>query len=134
MFNVATKEPFIALLAKTIVRCAWGSNHWPQLTYFFPLHLHRKSPPMLKTRLIKKLNSLNVSITSNNKFMISCIKLMESINNATINIRFHTSFKWEIRYNCIYGKRTSQDPIGISTHFYLGLTLSPRLQVKIILS
>jgi len=89
---------------------------------------------MLILRLIEQPNLLNESNTSNNKFIIFYIKPIPSTSSATINIRYHTSFRWEIRYGCIWRKSASQDPIEIYFHSDTSLTPSPRLWVGIILN
>jgi hypothetical protein len=99
-----------------------------------PIAVCRKSPPMLRPRLIEQPNLLSESNTSNNKFMIFCRNPMPSTSNTMINIGYHTSFRWEIRYGCICRKSTSQDPIRSYTHSDMGLTPSPRLWVRMILN
>jgi hypothetical protein len=89
---------------------------------------------MLKQRLNRKPNLLSASSTSKNKLMISCRKPMPSTSSATINIRWHTNFRWDIRFGFICRKSASEDPIGSYTHSDTGLTPSPRLWVRMILN
>jgi hypothetical protein len=79
---------------------------------------------MLRSRLIEHPIFLTESKTSKYKFMIFCRNPMPSTSNTMINIRYHTSFRWEIRYGCIYKKNTSQDPIRSYSHFDTGLTIT----------
>jgi hypothetical protein len=50
-----------------------------------------------------------------------------------INTEYCTSFRWETRSGYICRNNSLQVPIGSSVHFVMGLTLSPRLWVTIIL-
>jgi hypothetical protein len=72
---------------------------------------------MLGPLLIEKPNFLNGSNISNKNFMIFGRKLMQSQNNDMINIDFHTSFRWEIRYSCNCRKSVSYEPIKSFAHF-----------------
>ena len=54
MFNIATTNLFIALLAIVLFRRAWGFNHYAPLMQIFPLNRHRKNLPMLKMSLLKQ--------------------------------------------------------------------------------
>jgi hypothetical protein len=60
-------------------------------------------------------------------------KPMLSIGSAMINTGYRNNFRWETRSGYICRKRSLQGPIISSTHFAMGLTLSPRLWVEMIL-
>jgi len=95
---------------------------------------NRKSPPMLRLGLIKKKKLLSESNTSNKKFMIFCRNPKPSTSNTVINIGYHASLRWEIRYGCICIKSASQDPIESSSHSDTDLIPSPRLWVRMVLN
>jgi hypothetical protein len=50
-----------------------------------------------------------------------------------IKIGYHTHFRWETRSSYICRNNALRGPIGSSTQFSMGLTLSPRLWVEMIL-
>jgi hypothetical protein len=99
-----------------------------------PIVVAQEESSHAQTKVDREAKFLSESNTSNNKFMIFCRNPMPSTSNATINIEYHTSFRWEIRYGCICRKSTSHDPIGSYAHSDMGLTPSPRLWVRIILN
>ena len=47
-------------------------------------------------------------------------------NNDMTNIKFHTSFRWVIRFGYIYKKRVSWDTITSFVHFAKGHIPPPR--------
>jgi len=100
----------------------------------FLLQPERNNIPMFKLRLTKTLDSLSGFITSTNRSTIFCRKPMLITRSAIINTRYHTSFRWETRSSYIYRKNALQVPIGRSSHFAMGLTLSPRMWVAMLLS
>jgi hypothetical protein len=124
MFNKATTGLSIAPPSISHFRWGWDSNHWVTLMLHYLLPPHRKNLPMFSLRSTKPLDSLR-------RF---CRNLMLSTRSAMINTGYRTSFKWETRSGYICRKSALQGPIKISTHFTMGLTLSPRLWVGIILS
>jgi hypothetical protein len=54
--------------------------------------------------------------------------------HAMINTGYHTSFRLATKSGYICRRSISQGPIGSSAHFAMGLTLSPRLWVAMLLS
>jgi hypothetical protein len=98
------------------------------------LQPHRQTLPMFILRLTKTPDSLSGFSTSANMSMRFCRKTMLSTSSAMINIGYHTSFGWETRFGYICIKSVLKGPIGSSAPFTMGLTLSPRLWVAMILS
>jgi hypothetical protein len=98
------------------------------------LQPHKKNLPMFSLRLTKTLDSLSGFNTSANRSMTFCRKPMLSTSSAMINTRCHISFRWETRSSYICRNNTLLGPIRSSSHFAMGLTLSPRLWVAMILS
>jgi hypothetical protein len=88
------------------------------------ISLRSKNPP----------DSLSGFSTSANRFRRFCRSPMLSTRSTMINTRYHTSFKLATKSSYICRRSVSQGPIEISTHFAMGLTLSPRLWVEMILS
>jgi hypothetical protein len=82
----------------------------------------------------KSTRSLSGFSTSSNRSMRFCRNPMLSTSSAMINTGYRTSFRYEIRSGYICRKSALQGPIGSSTHFAMGLTLSPRMWVAMILS
>jgi hypothetical protein len=76
---------------------------------------------------------LSIFNTSANRFRRFCRSLMLSTSSTMINTGYHTSFKLETKSSYICRRIISQGPIEISTHFSMGLTLSPRLWVEMLL-
>jgi hypothetical protein len=95
---------------------------------------HRKNIPMFSLRLTKPPNSLSGFNTSTNRSMRFCRKPILSTSSAMIKTGYRTSFRWETKSGYMCRKSALQGPIGSSVHFAMGLTLSPRLWVEIILS
>jgi hypothetical protein len=54
--------------------------------------------------------------------------------NAMINMRCHTSFRWELKFGFTCRKNTLQGPIRSFVHYAMELIPSPRLWVTMILS
>jgi hypothetical protein len=98
------------------------------------LQLDRQILPMFILRMTKPPDSLSGFSTSANMSMIFCRNPMLSTSNAMINTGYSISFKSETRSGYICRKNTLQGSIKSSVHFVMGLTLSPRLWVKIFLS
>ena len=55
-------------------------------------------------------------------------------NSAMINTGYHTSFRLVTKSGYISRRSVSRGPIGSFAHFAMGLTLSPRLWVTMLLS
>jgi hypothetical protein len=102
--------------------------------FHYLLKPHRKYLPMFSLRPTKPPYSLIGFITSTNMSMRFCRKTMLITSSSMINNRYRTSFRWDTRSGYICRKITLQGPIISSTHFTMGLKLSPRLWVAMILS
>ena len=102
------------------------------LDYLLPLH--RQTLPMFIPRSKNPPDSLSRFRTSANKSKRFCKNPILTTSNAMINIGYHTSFRLTKKHGYICRRSVSSGPIGIFTHFIIGLTLSPRLWVAIILS
>jgi hypothetical protein len=89
---------------------------------------------MLSLRPKKPPDSLSRFNTSANRSMRFCKKLMLSTSSTKINTGYRTSFKLETRSSYIFRKNVLQSPIESSSHFAMGLKLSQRLWVAMILS
>jgi hypothetical protein len=76
-----------------------------------PIATAQEESSHAQTEVDREAKFLSESNTSNNKFMTFCRNPMPSTSSAMINIGYHTSFRWEIRYGCICRKSASQDPI-----------------------
>jgi hypothetical protein len=133
MFNMATTWLSIAPPDISHFRWGWDSNPLVPLMSHYLLQPHKKNIPMFCLRLINPTDSLSGFITSSNRSMRFSRKLMLSTSNTMINSGYHTSLRWETRFGYIYRKIALYGPIGSSTHFSIGLTLSPRLWVVMIL-
>jgi len=92
-----------------------------------PIQLHRQNLHMFSSRLIKKPYLLNTSNTSSSRLMTSWRSPMANTSNDMINIRSHTSFRWETRFGCICTKNTLLESIGSSNHSNMGPTRLTRL-------
>jgi hypothetical protein len=95
---------------------------------------HKKNIPMFILRPTKPPDSLSGFNTSSNMSMRFCRNPMLSTRSTMINIGYRTSFRWETRSSYICRKITLQLPIGSYAPLSMGLTLSPRLWVAMILS
>jgi hypothetical protein len=100
--------------------------------YFLPPHRHNL--PIFSMRPTNPLDSLRKFNTSTNRSMIFCRKRIISTSNAMINTWYNTSFRLEKNSGYICRRSVLQGPIGSSSHFSMGLTLSPSLWVAMILS
>jgi hypothetical protein len=134
MFSTNTTGLSIAPLVISHFRWGWDSNPWVPLMLHHLLQPHRQNLIMFSLRPKKPPDSLSRFSTSANRSMRFYRNPMLSTSNAMIKTRYRTSFRWETSFVYICRKRTLQGPIGISSHFIMGLTLSPRLWVAIILS
>jgi hypothetical protein len=110
------------------------SNPWVPLMLHYLLKTHRQYIPMFSMRPTKPPYSLRKFSTCTNKSMRFCRKPLIRTSNAMIDTVCHTSFRWETRSGYICRKNALHGPIKISFHFAMGLTLSPRLWVTLILS
>jgi hypothetical protein len=127
---------WLSIAPPTIAHFRWGwdSNPWVPLMLHYLLQPHRQNLPMFSLRPTKPPDSLSGFNTSANRSMRFCRKPMLSTSNAMINTGYRTSFRWETRSGYICRKSALQGPIESSTHFAMGLTLSPRLWVAMLLS
>jgi hypothetical protein len=78
--------------------------------------------------------SLRGSNTSTNRFRIFYRSPMPSTSSAMINIKCHTSFRWETKFGCTCRKNALQGLIESFIHSVMDPTPSPRLWVTMILS
>jgi hypothetical protein len=135
MFNTTTTELSIVPPVIAHFRWGWDSNPWVPLMLHYLLQQHRKILPMFSLRMKKPPDSLSGFNTSTNRSMVFWRKpMLISTSSAMINIRYRTSFRWETRSSYICRKNSLQSPIERSIHFDMGLTLSPRLWVTMLLS
>jgi hypothetical protein len=100
----------------------------------FLLPTHRHTLPMINVQSTKTPDSLSEFSTSANRSRSFCRNPMLITSSTMINTGYHTSFRLAIMSGYICRRSVSQSPIGISSHFAMGLTLSPRLWVAMILS
>jgi hypothetical protein len=100
----------------------------------FLLPPYRQTLPLISLRSKKPPNSLSRFNTSTNRSKIFCRNLMRSTSNATINTGYHTNFRLATKFGYIFRRSVSASPIKIFSHSVIGLTLSPRLWVAMILS
>jgi hypothetical protein len=120
--------------AITHFRWVWDSNPWDPLMFHSLLPLHRESLPLISLQLTKPPDSFSGFITSTNRFKRFCRNPMLSTSIAMINTGYHTSFRLVTKFGYICKRRVSPGPIGSFTHFAMGLILSPRLWVVMLLS
>ena len=99
----------------------------------FLLPLHRQNLPLIGLHPIETPDSLSRLNTYANRSRRFCRNPMLSTRSAMINIGYHTNFRLATKSSYIYRRSVSQGPIEISTHFSMGLTLSPRLWVAMFL-
>jgi hypothetical protein len=114
-------------------RWVWDSNPWDPLMLHFLLLLHRQTLPLIILQSTKPPDSLSGFITSANRSRIFCRNPMLNTSNIMINIGYHTSFRLATKYSYICRKSISPGPIGSFADFIMGLTLSPRLWVAMLL-
>jgi hypothetical protein len=134
MFNTVTTRLSIAPPTIAHFRWVWDSNSWVRLMLHYLLQPHINNLPMFILISTNPPDSLSGFNTSANRSMRICRKPMLSTSSAIINTRYHTIFRWETRSSYIYRKSALQGPIRSSPHFFMGLTLSPRLWVVMLLS
>jgi hypothetical protein len=112
----------------------WDSNHWDPLILHFLFPLHRHNLPLISLRSTKPPDSLSRFITSANRSRRFCRNPMLSTSNAMINMGYQSSFILVTKSDYICRWSISLGPIRTFSHFVMGLTLSPKLWVEIILS
>jgi hypothetical protein len=134
MFNTVTTGLSIAPPTIAHFRWGWDSNPWVPLMLHYLLPPHRQTLPMFSLRLTKPPDSLSGFNTSTNRSRRFCRNPMLSTSNTMINTGYRTSFRLETKSGYICRRSVSQGPIRSSTHFSMGLTLSPRLWVAMLLS
>jgi len=134
MFKTVTTGLSIAPLPISHFRWGWDSNPWVPLMLHYILPPHRQNLPMLSLRPKKPPDSLSRFNTSANKSMRFCRNPMLSTSSAMINTRYCTSFRLETKFGYIWKMSVLHGHIGSSSHFVMGLTLSWRLWVAMILS
>ena len=100
----------------------------------FLLPPHIQTLPLISLWLKNPPDSLRGFNTSTNMSRIFCRNPMLSTRNDMINTQYHTSFRLVTKYGYICKRNVSLGPIKSSIHFAMGLTLSPRVWVKILLS
>jgi hypothetical protein len=100
----------------------------------FLLPPHRQTLPLMSLRSTKPSDSLSRFNTSTNRSRRFYRNPMLSTNNPMINTRYHTSFRLATKSSYICRRSVSPGSIRSFTHFIMGLTLSPRLWVEMILS
>jgi hypothetical protein len=133
MFKTTTTWLSIAPPSIAHFRWGWDSNPWVPLMLHYLLQTHRHNISMIILRSTKPPDSLSGFNTSTNKSMRFYRNPKLSISSAMINTWYRMSFKWETRSSYICRKSALPGPIESSSHFVMGLTLSPRLWVEILL-
>ena len=108
-------------------RWGWDSNPWVPLMLHYLFQPHIQNLPMFSLRLINPPDSLSRFNTSTNRSMIFSKNPMLSTIIAIINTGYYTSFRLEIKSGYICRRSILQGPTRSSSHFAMGLTLSPRL-------
>jgi hypothetical protein len=134
MFITVTVGLSIAPLDIAHFRWGWDSNPWVPLMLHYLLPPHKQTLPMFILRLTKPPDSLRGFNTSANRSRRFCRNPMLSTSNAMINTRYHTSFRLEIKSGYICRRSISHGPMRSSAHFSMGLTLSPRIWVAMLLN
>jgi hypothetical protein len=134
MFNTVTTGLFVAPLAIAHFRWGWDSNPWVPLMLHCLFPPHKQSLPMFILRPKKTPDSLIGFITSANGSKTFYRNTILSTRNTMINTGYRTNFRLETKYGYVCRRSISRGPIGSSTHFDMGLTLSARLWVEILLS
>jgi hypothetical protein len=133
MFNTAKTKLYIAQPATSPFRWGWYFNHWVSWMLHYPLHPPRKTCRKIQLELTKLPISLSGSSTSTNRFIFYRSPI-PSTSSSMINIRCHTSFRWETNFGCTCRKNALQGLIGSFIHSIMDPTPSPSLSVIIILS
>jgi hypothetical protein len=134
MSNTITTGLSIVPAAITHFMWVWDSNPWDPLMLHFLLPPHRQTLPLISLRSKNPPNSLSGFNTSANRSKIFCRNPMLSASSSMINTGYHTSFRLVTKSGYIYRRSISLGPIGSFAHFIMGLTLSPRLWIAILLS
>jgi hypothetical protein len=114
-------------------RWVWDSNPWDPLMLYFLLPPPRQTLPLISLQSTKPLDSLSGFNTSANRSKRFCRNPMLSTRSTMINIGYHTSFRLAKKSSYICRRSVSLGPIKSFSHFVMGLTLSPRLWVAILL-
>jgi hypothetical protein len=133
MFNTITTWLSISPLAISHFRWDWDSNPWVPLMLHYLLPPHKETLPMFSLRRTKSPDSLSVFNTFSNRSTQFCRNPMLSKRSTMINTGYRTSFRLETKSGYICRRSVSHGPIESSSHFSMGLTLSPRLWVAMIL-
>jgi hypothetical protein len=134
MSNIVTTRLSIVTLAIAHFRWVSDSNPWDPLMLHFLLQPHRQTLPLINLRSKKPPYSLSRFNTSANRSRRFCRNPMLSTSSAMINTEYHTSFRLATKSGYIFKRSVSSGPIGSFTHFVMGLTLSPRMWVAMLLS
>jgi hypothetical protein len=134
MSNIITT--WLSIVQLTIDHYKWilDSNPWDPLMFHFLLPPHRKTLPLIILQSTKPPDSLRGFNTSVNRSRRFCRNPMLSTSNSMINIGYHTNFKLATQFGYICRRSISSSPIKSFSHFVMGLTLSPRLWVAMLLS
>jgi hypothetical protein len=134
MANIVTT--WLSIVPPTIAHLwwVWDSNPWDSLMLHFLLLPHIQNLPLINKRSTKPQDSLSGFITSANRSKRFCRNPMLSTSSTTINTGYHTSFRLATKSSYICRRSVSSGPIRSFDHFVMGLTLSPRLWVEMILS
>jgi hypothetical protein len=133
MFNIVTTGLSIALSTIAHLKWGWDSNPWVPLMLHYLLPPHTQNLPMFSLRQTKPLDSLSEFITSANRSRRFFRNPMPSTSSAMIKIGYHTSFSLVKKSDYICRRNISHFPIKSFAHFSIGLSLSPRLWVEILL-
>jgi hypothetical protein len=133
MFNIITKGLSIATPIIAHFRLGWDSKPWVPLMFHYLLSPHRQNILMFSLRPTKPPDSLSGFNTSANRSRRLCKNPMLSTSNAVINIEYRTSFRLATKSSYICRRSISHVPIRSSTQFSMGLTLSPRMWVAMLL-
>jgi hypothetical protein len=133
MFNTVTIGLSIALSIIAHFRWGWDSNPWVPWMFHYLLPPQNNTLPMFNLRPKNPLVSLSGFITYTNRSRRFFRNPMLSTSNIMINIGYHTSFRLETNSGYICRRSVSRGPIERFSHFSMGVTLSPRLWVKMIL-
>jgi hypothetical protein len=134
MSNTVTIGLSIVPLVISHFRWVWDSNPWDPLMFHFLFPPHKKTLSLISMRSTKPLDSLSEFNTSANMNKRFCKNPMLSTSCAMKNTGYHTSFRLVINSGYIFRRRVSPGPIKSFSHFIMGLTLSPRMWVAILLS
>jgi hypothetical protein len=128
------------------ILCMYNSKHprtWDEsLPYVplgpidvaLPLATTQQTLPLISLRSTKPPDSLSGFNTSANRSRRFCRNPMLSTSSAMINTGYHTSFRLATKSGYICRRSISPGPIKSFTHSVMGLTLSPRLWVAMLLS